>query len=73
MQEYILALYNETYFRDAKDTYEELPESLQRYVRHWQAGYVFLGGGDGRTASSSRQIASLLFLFWETREESDVR
>lgn len=66
----ILTLYNEIYHRDAKERFDELPKSLRKLVDHWEHGYKLL---DGSGTLSSRQVAVLMFVFWETLEEKNVR
>jgi len=66
----ILTLYNEVYHRDAKERYADLPESLRKLVDHWEHGYKLLGGSG---SLSSRQVAVMMFVFWETAELKNVR
>jgi hypothetical protein len=70
MRQDILQLYNGIVFTDKKETYELLPRSLQQMVEDWEDGYRRLGGRP--SLACSRQIASLLFLFWEREQEREV-
>ena len=70
MRQDILQLYNGIVFTDKKETYELLPRSLQQMVEDWEDGYRRLGGRP--SLACSRQIASLLFLFWEREREREV-
>jgi hypothetical protein len=70
MRQDILQLYNEVFFTDKQETYEQLPLTLQEMVSDWEDGYRKLGGRP--SLACSRQIASLLFLFWEREQEREV-
>ena len=70
MKQDILKLYNDVFFTDKQGTFDSLPITLQEMVSDWEDGYRRLGGNPNM--SSSRQIASLLFLFWEKEQEREI-
>ena len=71
MRDYILKIYNETFFADpdTPGTFDDLPLSLQEMTVDWEHGYQTLGGDSKRC---SRQIASLLFLTWENTHADEI-